>query len=165
VQVQAGRTLALLPKAAVRDNHFVMSEESTTPDPVELLRSAFEALDRRDLDAVMRFYRCDAILDATRTLGTMFRGQAAIRRFHEDWVEAYEELRADLEDEVDLGNGVTFAVYVQRGRLFGTTAYVNQREAGIWEWVDGRLVSFTVYPEADIDEARAAAERLAQERG
>jgi hypothetical protein len=32
-------------------------------------------------------------------------------------------------------------------------------------WVDGLIVRQTAYPESDIDEARAAAERLAQERG
>jgi hypothetical protein len=32
-------------------------------------------------------------------------------------------------------------------------------------WVDGVIVRNTIYPETDIDEARAAAERLAHERG
>jgi hypothetical protein len=42
---------------------------------------------------------------------------------------------------------------------------VQQREGWVWVWVDGLITSHTTYPEADIDEARAAAERLAQERG
>ena len=32
-------------------------------------------------------------------------------------------------------------------------------------WVDGVIVRNTAYPESDIDEARTAAERLAEERG
>jgi hypothetical protein len=32
-------------------------------------------------------------------------------------------------------------------------------------WVDALIVRNTVYLESDIDEARAAAERLAEERG
>ena len=39
-----------------------MSEESTTPDLVELTRLAFEAVNQRDIDAVMSFFAPDAPL-------------------------------------------------------------------------------------------------------
>ena len=39
----------------------MMSEESTTPDLVELARHPFEAANRSDLDAVMSFYAPDAV--------------------------------------------------------------------------------------------------------
>ena len=39
------------------------------------------------------------------------------------------------------------------------------RSASVGAWVDGLIVRVTIYPETDIDEARAAAERLAEERG
>jgi len=65
------------------------------------------------------------------------------------------------EEFVDLGSGVVFSVYCQKGRPVGVTGYVQQREGRVSVWVDGLIASATVYPEADIDEARAAAERLA----
>jgi hypothetical protein len=40
-----------------------MAEESTNPDPVELLRSAFEAANRGDLDAAASSFAEDAIFD------------------------------------------------------------------------------------------------------
>jgi ketosteroid isomerase-like protein len=40
-----------------------MPEESTTPDPVELTRLAFEAVNQRDIDAVMGFFAPDAVFD------------------------------------------------------------------------------------------------------
>jgi hypothetical protein len=39
---------------------------------------------------------------------------------------------------------------------------VRLRSGVVGEWVDGVIVRVTIYP--DIDEARAAAERLAEER-
>jgi ketosteroid isomerase-like protein len=55
-----------------------MSEESTTPDLVELVGRLFEAANRRDFDAVMRFYASDGVWEATG-IGITFEGEAAIR--------------------------------------------------------------------------------------
>jgi len=44
-------------------------EESAIPDLVELLRSAFDAANRRDVDALPRLNAPDAVLDVSRTLG------------------------------------------------------------------------------------------------
>jgi hypothetical protein len=43
-----------------------MSQESTTPDLVELTRRAFEAANRRDLDAVSSFFASDTVFEARR---------------------------------------------------------------------------------------------------
>jgi hypothetical protein len=45
------------------------------------------------------------------------------------------------------------------------TGYVRQREGWVWLWVEGLIATLAVHPEAEIDKARAAAERLAQEPG
>jgi ketosteroid isomerase-like protein len=138
-----------------------MSEESATPDLVELVRRQFEAGNRRDLDAVTGSFAPDAVLDG-RALGDHFEGQAAIRSFIEDWFGTYEELEFGLEEVRDLGKGVVFAVVTQNGRPVGSAGHVRQREAWVYVWVGGSVERFTVY--GDIDEARAAAKRLAGER-
>jgi hypothetical protein len=74
-------------------------------------------------------------------------------------------LEYSWEELVDLGNGVAFAIMLQSARPVGTTGYVTNREGWVIVLDDGLLVRQVVYPRADIDEARAAAERLAQERG
>ena len=137
-----------------------MPEESTTSDLVELVRRQFEAGNRRDLDAVTSSFAPDAVMDG-RALGDHFEGRAAIRSFIEDWFGAYEELEFGLEEVRDLGKGVVFAVVTQNGRPVGSAGHVRQREGWIYVWVGGLIAQFTV---SDIDEARAAAERLAQER-
>ena len=45
----------------------------------------------------------------------------------------------------------------------GSTGYVQMRQATVGVWVEGLVVHLTHYN--DNDEARAAAERLAEERG
>jgi ketosteroid isomerase-like protein len=140
-----------------------MSEESTTPDVVELTRGQWEAVNRGDVDALMSRFPPDGVYDPSPTGLGVFEGPAAIRGFLEEWWGAFEELRYELEEVRDLGNGVVFAVVRQDGRPAGSTGYVRAREAYVHEWVDGMIARVTIY--LDIDEARAAAERLAEERG
>jgi ketosteroid isomerase-like protein len=137
-----------------------MSDESTTPDLVELVQRAIEAANRRDLDAVITSFAPDAVLEG-RALGEMFEGRPAIRNFLEDWFGAYEELVIGLEEVSDLGNGVVFAVVIQDGRPVGSAGHLRQREGWVFLWVRGLIARLTI---SEIDEARAAAERLAEER-
>ena len=153
------RALAWLPKAAVGDTQPTMPEESTTPDLVERVRGLVGALDRCDVDTVVSFLAPDAVLAAE--VGR-FEGVAAIRGFLEDWLANYEEFAATLEEVRDLGNGVTFSVILQHGRLVGSSGQVQLRHAMVNVWVDGFIARTVTDP--DIDEARAAAERLAEER-
>jgi ketosteroid isomerase-like protein len=138
-----------------------MREESTTPDVLDVLRGAIEAANSRDLDALTSFYSPDAVWEVAG-LGT-HEGTAEIRRFFEDWLDAYEEFEVQLEEILDLGNGVAFAVVVQRGRPVGSSGRVQLRYATTSILVDGMIARQTNH--SDSDEARAAAECLAQERG
>jgi ketosteroid isomerase-like protein len=137
-----------------------LAEESATPDSVELVRRTSEAANRRDLDAVLSSFAEDAVFDG-RAAGTFFEGRPAIRRFLEDWFGAYEELEVELEEVSDLGNGVVFAVVIQDGRPVGSAGHLRQREGWVFLWVRGLIARLTT---SDIDEARAAAERLAESR-
>jgi ketosteroid isomerase-like protein len=136
-----------------------MPEESTTPDLVERVRDLVGALDRCDVDTFASFQAPDAVLEAA--VGR-FEGLAAIRGFIEDWLASYEEFAATLEEVRDLDNGVTFSVIRQQGRLVGSSGHVQLRHAMVNVWVDGVIARTITGP--DIDEARAVAERLAEER-
>ena len=67
---------------------------------------------------------------------------------------------SSLEEVRDLGNGVVFAVVIQDGRPVGGAGHLRQREGWVFLWVRGLIARLTT---SEIDEARAAAERLAQE--
>jgi len=140
-----------------------MAEESTTPDLVALTRQLFDAASSGDVDALMQFYAPDAVWETT--LVTL-DGSAAIRERLEEWLGAFDELEFELEEILDLGNGVTLTVVNQRARPAGSSSsggYMQRQEALIGVWEQGMVTHATTY--LDIDEARAAAERLAQERG
>ena len=139
-----------------------MAEESTTPDLVELVRRSVQAASDRDLDWVLTHYAPDAVWDMSPLGMGTFEGVEAIRGFMEDWLGAYEEYAMEAEEIVDLGNGVSFAVILQKGRLVGSSGEVRLTYASTGVWVNGVMTRVTNY--GDIDEARAAAERLAKER-
>jgi ketosteroid isomerase-like protein len=127
---------------------------------VELTRLAFEAVNRRDIDAVVSFFAPDGVLDG-RAAGGLYEGRAAIRGFLDDWFGSFAELRMELEEFVVLDDGVVHAVVKQEGRPVGVDGQVQQREGWAIYWsADGLLVRLTTH--TDIDAVRAAAQRLAE---
>jgi ketosteroid isomerase-like protein len=100
----------------------------------------------------------DAVLDGR---ADFFEGRAAIRGFLEDWFRTYEELDFELEEVSHLGGGVVLAVVSQDGRLVGGDGHLRQREGWVYLCVGGSIARLTIF---EVDQARAAAERLAQER-
>src|SRR5215471_15803850 len=140
-----------------------MAEEPATPDPAELTRLQVDAVNRRDFDALLPYASPNLVYDTTPSGFGVYEGIAAIREFVEGYWETFDELSFELEEFVDLGNGVTFAVNRQHAVPRGSSAGVQAREAHVTEWKDGLAMRITVY--SDIDEARAVAERLAGQRG
>jgi ketosteroid isomerase-like protein len=140
-------------------------EESTTPDLEEAIRRFSEALTRRDFDAAVALFAQDAVLDtaAAGGLGGVYEGREAIRGFLEDWIGPFEDYEEVVEEFRDQGNGVALIASLQRGRPRGSGGFVETRIVAASIWRDGIIDRIAVY--ADADEARAVAERLAQERG
>ena len=137
-----------------------MSQESTTPDLVERVQRIVAAMNAHDFAAAVCSYAPDAVLD-TEAPG-VHEGRPAIRSFYEDWWGAYEDQQQEAEEIRDLGDGVVVVVLLMRGRLRGTAGLLQQRYAAVATWADGLIEKQTNY--LDIDEARAAADRLAEER-
>ncbi|HME05341.1 MAG TPA: nuclear transport factor 2 family protein [Solirubrobacteraceae bacterium] len=139
-----------------------MSDQPAPADPVELVIAALRALERRDFDAVMSFMAPDVVLDSSSIgLGT-YEGAEAFRHFFEGWLDPYDEWTVEIEEIADLGDGTVFALLLQRARLAGSDAEIQLRYAQLSEWVGDVSVRSTFW--TDIDEGRAAAERLAAER-
>jgi len=138
-----------------------MPEESTTPDLLELGRRIFDAGRRADVDGLVGFYRSDVVIEMSDA-ALMFEGSTEIRRFYEDFFGLWEDLVSELEELLDLGNGVTFSVIHHRGRPVGSTAEAQQRLAWVATWQEYKITRVAIY--VDIDDGRAIAERLAKER-
>ena len=143
-----------------------MADESTTPDLEEKVRQALEAVNRRDFDVALAIWTPDAVFELSRSGWALFEtghliGPEAIQKYWEALTAPYEDFETTAEEFRDLG-GVTFTVIVQRGRPHGSNGFVERRFAVVLTWTQGRVARTTNY--SDVDEARAAAERLAHER-
>ena len=136
-----------------------MPDESTTPD-LDLLQRSIDALNAGDIDAAVSLYASDIVWEGRMQ---SFESRRALRGFIQDWLDAYDEFQFAAEEVPDFGSGVTFSVFIQRGRPQGTTGWVQDRHGVVSTWVDGLVRRVAFY--SDIDQARAAAERLAEERG
>ena len=138
-----------------------MAEKSTTPDLAALWQEAAHAADRGDFDSVMGYFALDAVWEV-EPLGVNLEGAPAIRRFLEDWFSSYEEYETEQEEGSHLGSGVVFAVTRLDARPVGSPGSVHERWAFTSTWAANTIVR--VIGRTDVDEARAAAERLAAGR-
>lgn len=139
-----------------------MPQEPQTPDLVALMRQVFEAGRRADVDALMDFYAPDVILEVPDA-GLTFDGPQAVRGFYDDFFGLWEGFTSELEETLDLGHGVGLTVIRNHGRPIGSSAEAQQRAAWVSAWVHRRINRVEIY--VDVDLARSAAERLAEERG
>jgi ketosteroid isomerase-like protein len=138
-----------------------MPEESTTPDPVELVRQAIDASQRGDYDAAMGLFAPDVVWESLDGLG-MFEGATAVRGFLEDFRSGYESFDTEPEKLVDLGGRIVFVVIRHKGRLRGGAGGVEGRFA--WAVVSEQGLVVHVVAGSDIDKVRRAAARLAEGR-
>jgi ketosteroid isomerase-like protein len=139
-----------------------VTKEPTTPDLLELVRRSLEAVNERDYDRAMTVFAPGAVWDTSPIGLGAYEGREAVRKFFEDWIGTFEEWEVELEELRDLGNGVVFYVQVHSGRPAGGTGFLELRHGYTATWADGLIEAVVV--QADIDEARAAAERLAEQR-
>jgi ketosteroid isomerase-like protein len=141
-----------------------VSEKPTAPDLAALMLLWVEAFNRCDFEAIAATCAPDAVWDASLLgLAGPFEGRNTIRRAWEDWSGTFETSRLVSEELRELGNSVTFAVAVEHSRPKGASRFLEARYALVVTWADGLIERMTTY--TDIDQARGAAERLAEERG
>jgi ketosteroid isomerase-like protein len=139
-----------------------MPDETTNADVVALTQAFCMA--GGSVDEEMSFYGPDPVYDVSPMGIGVFRGRTAIRRFLADWMSSYDGYQEDVLEIVDFGNGIAFAAVRESGRPTGGT--IDTRTHSTYGfaivWIDGKIARITAYP--DINEARAAAEGLAEER-
>jgi hypothetical protein len=143
-------------------------QESTAPDPVELTRHMFDAPPEpasasAAVEAFTRFFAPSVDWESVG-LGTIFEGLAAARGFVADWLGRFDQYDVDVEEILDLGHGVVLARTGQAGRPVGSSALMP-REVMVYVFVWEQGTITRVVSSGDTAAARAAAERLARERG
>ena len=129
-----------------------MSEEN-----LELVRRAFDALNRRDVEGFLADTDPDVVADWSRAKGLergTFHGREEVAGFLRSWWDAFDESVIVVDELIDAGEQVVSAFHGrQRGR--GSGAVVEGRGSVlVWTFRDGRVASAALYQ--DRDEALAA---------
>jgi ketosteroid isomerase-like protein len=115
---------------------------------LELVRRAFDALNRRDLEGFLADTHPDVVTDWSRAKGPergTFRGREQVTRFLRSWWDAFDESVIVVDELIDAGDQVVSAFHGrQRGR--GSGAVVEgPGSLLVWSFRDGVVVSATLY--------------------
>ena len=124
---------------------------------VEIVRRATEAYSRGDLDEALASWSADAVLDWSNSRGleaAVVRGRDEIRAYMEQFLEAFEEVRIELEDVFEADEGVVIVENLAhfRGR---DGIEVTARSAWVITLQNGCQTSLTLY-QSKADALKAA---------
>ena len=114
-------------------------------DNVAIVRRLYDAVARRDSEAVLAIYHPDLEWDHTRNeaVASLVGGKTTyhgLREWSRDWYEAWESVEADLIEVVDAGERVVVVLdYRGRGRASGIEVEFT-RMAGVLTFSEGRVV-------------------------
>jgi ketosteroid isomerase-like protein len=119
-----------------------MSEEN-----VEIVRRAFDAVARRDTEAVLALYDPEVEWDSSRSPLTrvdgkswrVFRGHEGLRHYFRERMEAWETVGDDCEELIDAGDQV-ISVVTSRGRGRVSGIDVEARMARVWTIRGGKVI-------------------------
>ena len=120
-----------------------MSQEN-----VEIVRSIYEAFNRRDWDAAFRDQHPDGELLLPGPNEHIHRGREEIQAYWEDMVSAFEAASAEPERLIESGDQLVAIVRI-RVRPKGTSAEIEIRNGHLWTLRDGKTVSMRLFPEPE----------------
>ena len=114
---------------------------------VEIVRRATDAYNRGDLDGILENWAPDAVLDWSNSRGLeagVYRGHDEIRAFTERFLSAFEEVRLEIEDPVEVEEDLLILENVTylRGR---DGIEVQARSAWLTRFRNGKQTSLTLY--------------------
>jgi hypothetical protein len=115
---------------------------------VELVRAAWDAWGRGDLDAVFATYHHDIEWDTTHFEGWpetgVYRGHDGVRKFFDDWLATWDRYEVRLEEAIEVGERV-LTLYWQRGVGRGGGVPMEFRGAQVIEFRDGKIAVIDNY--------------------
>jgi ketosteroid isomerase-like protein len=117
-----------------------MPEESTTPDPVELVQRFGEALAQRDADAAMSLLAPDFVHRPIATFTDSHeRGVDEFRRFLIDWWDTWAEDANWRLDTVRVYGEAVVALFRFSGRARASGAETTGGMFDVFRFRDGRI--------------------------
>jgi uncharacterized protein len=135
------------------------------PEPdVDVIRRAIEAFNSGDVDGMLALVDDNLewrpIFGAATGGATTYRGHAGFLEYWRGTQEIWDSFHFEPEELIDDGTSI---VVIGRGsgRAKGSGIDIDQPFAMVWQVREGKGVFGQTF--TDVDEARAAAGRLAQE--
>jgi ketosteroid isomerase-like protein len=123
---------------------------------LKLVRVAYEALNRGDIEAVVDLCEPDFELDMSERVfnPATYEGHDGLRRFYREVREVWEEFRWEPEDLYGAGDRVV-ALLHSHGRGRGSGVEIDRHVGMVWTVREGRASALHFY--LDPDEALKAA--------
>ena len=118
---------------------------------VEILRHAYEALNRGEIDTALSVLEPDAEWQEHSELpeAGSYRGRDAIRTFLISFLDSWAEFRQETEELIDAGERV--AVLLRTGaKGKGSGIEVEGRYAHLWTMRDGKGVRVDAYADPTV---------------
>jgi ketosteroid isomerase-like protein len=114
-------------------------------DP-EIVRTAFEAFSRGDIDGVLELCDPDVVVRDPQRTGTTFKGPEGLRSFFEEWLENWEEYRTEPVEFTEVGDEMlVHARQSGKGKLSGIE--IDQDLFVVVRMRDGKFVEYRLYTE------------------
>jgi ketosteroid isomerase-like protein len=118
----------------------------------EVVRWQFDGFERGDLDAVAELWHPDidwrAVEGAADDVGVI-RGTDRLRRYYQDWIDMFDELRAEVEDVIFEANERVAVVVHNSGRGRSSGLRTEGRYYVACKVRDGRILSGREYESRD----------------
>ena len=120
---------------------------------VEIVRSIYEATNRRDWDAVFRDQHSDTQQILPPPYGT-YRGREEVQDYWADRLAVFDAAIVEPEEIYESGDQVVVVVKI-RARPKGSSAEIEIRTGHLWTFRAGKAASMCLFPKPE--DALAAA--------
>ena len=120
-------------------------------EDIDTIRGGLEALNRRDVEAMLAALHDDVELVPVRAVldGSVYRGHEGLRQWLADMGEDWDEFRIDSDEVRALGDGriLVLGRFHARGRTSGVV--LDQPAAWVCEMAAGKVARMRFFPDAD----------------
>ena len=115
-----------------------MSQEN-----VDVVRAAYDAFNRRDLDALWPLLDPECEVDLANSMGfdrSKYSGREGVLKFFESYWDSFDSITIEVEECIE-GRDAVVVVIRAIGRGLGSGVEVDARGPHAWSFRGGRVVS------------------------
>jgi ketosteroid isomerase-like protein len=115
---------------------------------IELVRRGLDLVNRGDIEGALELFTEDFEMDWSNSIGPakgIYRGRVQIRGFWDSFVEAFDALRWDPEEFIEVDESRLIVVNHVRMRGRGSGVEVEGMGAQLWTFREGKAQSFKLY--------------------